>query len=353
MDITPLQKWLSLPAGPWPPDDRALLGLPATGLVDADEAEQNALARMEWLRPHQLIHPELVTEGMNRLAQALIAVTSISTAPAPPPAPTPVQPTAAPASDDDLPPLIDSAYPEVSLASPVVAAPAPAPSSAPTVLVAEVVDAEIVPTTASKPPRPTVALTPTTVLLDDPAPILLADAPPPPGADRITSDRRRAYRELVFLRKLRRIWGQLGPIAGVPSEHLRTPEPVYLVLRNSTEMRTLFRSHPGAATILANDGRAVAAVFAQPQALRVFRDLVPSQRTALATDWAAGRSVIDTGYAALRASLRNRRPRNWLHTLAVVTRRGMRANPEWVLGALTLLLVLVGLGKVFFRGPQP
>ena len=65
---------LNLPPGPWPPEERALLGLPA-GPVDPIRAETNALARMELLRPHQLKHPEVVTEGMNRLAQALIALT--------------------------------------------------------------------------------------------------------------------------------------------------------------------------------------------------------------------------------------------------------------------------------------
>ena len=35
-----------------------------------------ATDRMERLRGYQLLHPELVTEGMNRLAQALICLTA-------------------------------------------------------------------------------------------------------------------------------------------------------------------------------------------------------------------------------------------------------------------------------------
>jgi hypothetical protein len=39
------------------------------------EVETRALAQMERLRPHQLVQADLVTEGMNRLAQALISLT--------------------------------------------------------------------------------------------------------------------------------------------------------------------------------------------------------------------------------------------------------------------------------------
>ena len=79
MDTNLLCSWLGLPPGPWPPGDRALLGLP-DGPADAADAERRALALMARLRPHQLVHPELVTEGMNRLAQALLAVTATASA---------------------------------------------------------------------------------------------------------------------------------------------------------------------------------------------------------------------------------------------------------------------------------
>src|SRR5580658_10263591 len=74
VDFSPLRLWLGLPQGPWPPDHYTLLGLP-TGHCDPPLLEDLVLARMELLRPHQLLHPELVTEGMNRLAQALICLT--------------------------------------------------------------------------------------------------------------------------------------------------------------------------------------------------------------------------------------------------------------------------------------
>ena len=77
MELIPsdrLRFWLGLPPGPWPPDHYALLGL-ALGAGDFADIEARVLDRMELLRPHQLLHPELVTEGMNRLAQALVCLT--------------------------------------------------------------------------------------------------------------------------------------------------------------------------------------------------------------------------------------------------------------------------------------
>lgn len=80
MDVALLRSWLDLPVGAaWPPDPHVLLGFPP-GPVDPGEAEARALDRMDRLRPYQLLHPELVTEGMTRLAQALITFTE-----APPP----------------------------------------------------------------------------------------------------------------------------------------------------------------------------------------------------------------------------------------------------------------------------
>src|SRR5262245_25493538 len=74
VDFTLLRSWLGLVPGPWPPDHYTLLGL-APGPTNSASIEQVVLARMDSLRPHQLLHPDLVTEGMNRLAQALICLT--------------------------------------------------------------------------------------------------------------------------------------------------------------------------------------------------------------------------------------------------------------------------------------
>src|SRR5207248_9650398 len=84
VDHSLLRSWLGLPPGPWPPDHYALLGL-APGPCDAAAVERLVLARMARLRPHQLLHPELVTEGLKRLGPAPGCLTDpAARAPAPP-----------------------------------------------------------------------------------------------------------------------------------------------------------------------------------------------------------------------------------------------------------------------------
>lgn len=316
MDTTLLLTWLGLPPGAWPPDDRTLLGLPPGGGVDVAAAEQNALERMEWLRPHQLVHPELVTEGMNRLAQALFTVTSPPAEPIPTPAPAPLAP----------PPV------------PVV------------------LEAELVTVAVAEPPRaislPPVVPTLAPLPVPDYGPVLLNEVAPPAGSGAF-GNRRKAYRELAFLRRLRRVWDRLGPFAGVPSDPIRSPEAVYIVRTAGRELRDLLASFPGAATVVEREGAAVAAVFVQPHPAVVLRDLLPGQRANLAADWAAGRRVIETGYLALRWSLRNSLPRNRLRAFAGFVRGFARENPEWVLAALTVALLLTGLARVLLRPVEP
>ena len=80
--------WLSqqfgLPPGQWPVSHRALLGFAADGPLDVAEIESRVVERMNLLRVHQLREPDTVTEGMNRLAAAMVALTS--------PVPLPVAP---------------------------------------------------------------------------------------------------------------------------------------------------------------------------------------------------------------------------------------------------------------------
>jgi hypothetical protein len=65
---------LDLSPSRWPPDYYTLLGL-ERGETDARRIEEHVQERMERLRRYQLTHPEEATEGMNRLAQALVCLT--------------------------------------------------------------------------------------------------------------------------------------------------------------------------------------------------------------------------------------------------------------------------------------
>src|SRR5215472_9715279 len=74
MDRELIRSWLQLPPGDWPPDHYTLLGL-EPGEQDPLRIEQYVHERMQRLRNYQLTHPELATEAMNRLAQALVCLT--------------------------------------------------------------------------------------------------------------------------------------------------------------------------------------------------------------------------------------------------------------------------------------
>src|SRR5262245_2732866 len=69
-----ISHWLGLAPGDWPPDHYLLLGLEPEE-ADSDRIEQHVHQRLEAVRRYQLLHPEAVTEAMNRLCQAYVCLT--------------------------------------------------------------------------------------------------------------------------------------------------------------------------------------------------------------------------------------------------------------------------------------
>jgi hypothetical protein len=324
MDTNLIRSWLDLPPGPWPPDDRALLGLPA-GPVDAADAERRAMTLMGRLRPHQLLHPELVTEGMNRLAQALLAVTATASAP----------PRSAPAVPTPRPIAIDF-QPEPPPAAAVSLEPAPV---VPAILEPA---ADDVPIVAEESPSAVPVLLRVDVLKPSPGqrplppPVPVTVSPDPVGPR--PEDRRAAYRELAGLRGLLRAWDRLRSTLADPSAGLSTPGEVFEFLEGVQAVRAA-AIHPGLDPGAVRDfAPTVAAVVRVPLPLAVFRSLVPAQRQALARDWAAGRSKVVTRSAALRLGVARAIP-----TRPTVTAAGlvhtMTRNPEWGLIAASGLVL--------------
>lgn len=344
MNTDLLRSWLGLPPGPWPPDDRTLLGLPAAAAAAAD-AERKALEQMDKLRPHQLLHPDLVTEGMNRLAQAMIALTDPAARPAPPPAAHP--------DEDDFPPL--------DVTTTTAARPPAAATAADMILDA----AKLAPLSA---PRPVVPAT--EVVLDaepvaaPPPPPLVAEPPPPNVAPPVVAvetaeveplgvgyrpaDRRKGYAELVALRAVLRAWEKLQPYFGVPSEPLAGPAQVLGFVEAARGCRTALALSEYR-DWFARYGGAVVAVVRNPLALSVFRDLVGSQRQALAADWAAAAAELKRRYKSMRRGLRESKPRKRYATIVRDSRHWLRENPEWVLAALITFAVIVGLLRTALR----
>jgi hypothetical protein len=320
MDTNLLCSWLGLPPGPWPPDDRTLLGLPA-GPVDAAEAERRALTQMGRLRPHQLMHPELVTEGMNRLAQALLAVTATAAAPSRP------APTAHTPRQVDYDVNLEPPSEAVILKPEPVALAEPVPVAVPALPRAETV--KPAPGPRPVPTPPPVAVTPETV------------GPRP-------EDRRAAYRELAGLRNLLRAWDRLRSTLADPSAGLTTPGEVFEFLEGVQAVRSA-SIHPGLDPGLVRDAApAVSAVVRQPLPLAVFRSLVLAQRLALARDWAASRAWFVARSASVRSGLART-----ASTRPTVTAAGLlhtiTRNPEWGLIAVSGLLLAAVVVRLVTR----
>ena len=240
--------WLGLPPGDWPPDHYRLLGL-EPGESDSPRIEQRVHDRLEAVRRYQVKHPDLVTEAMNRLAQAYVCLTDPDArAPTTPPAPAGRRPTAPNRSPPrrrrsgraaPQPSRRPPGAPGAGAGSPAGAHPRrrprcprlpasgrPArpppvrrpdghtsPTPAPEPPVALPVDvAEALP--AAPPPAP-----PQPRPKDDP----VIEASRSPAARRGLGTRRALYQRLTATRRLMRAWERAGKYLGSPKRKLSKP----------------------------------------------------------------------------------------------------------------------------------
>ena len=297
------------------------------------EVERRALNLMARLRPHQLLHPELVTEGMNRLAQAMLAVTSFGvskpTTLPPKPPPTPAVP----------PPAIDLAP---RLIEPTV------PTTEPAVLEAEavVLDAEPLPSdTVAQ-----VELPPRRRQTPPPQKTLRSLLPELPQARRIrigptAADRRNVYYQLAGWRGLLDAWDKLKPWLANPTESLDTPAAVFDFLEAIDACRQA-QQHRGLRGVeWADEAPFVQSLLRQSQVLPVFRSLVYGQRQGLATDWARAKARWQDQAEELRLAVRSAArelPRPFWGTVS----NWLSANPEWLLGLASILVLLLALSRM-------
>ncbi len=361
MDFNLLRSWLSLPSGSWPPDHYTLLGL-APGQYDAARIESLVLERMDRLRGHQLLHPEVVTEGMNRLAQALITLTD---------------PQGKAAYDREL---RISSGPVEPLKSPA-AVPSPKTTAEESVVVAEPVFDDDIFSDDARAPGPTdlsdatriIEWNPDVALPETPArgtaefelpADAFAAAPPSPSffevvpdaretADRIgvpspelappgldttaLASRRHLYARLARLRKARQAWQRLGPILGNPDDPVDRPVRLLILLEAVGAVRPLLSGLRGVIGGIGEPGGMIAAVVRQPLVLDTFRRLLPSQRTSLAIDWKQAERQLEQEYARLRQIVHRNRERRAGARSGLVFLRWISASPE------VLLVVLVGV----------
>lgn len=353
MEFNQLRSWLGLAPGPWPPDHYALLKL-APGPLDPAVVETVVLERMDRLRTHQLRHPELVTEGMNRLAQALVCLTDTAAkaeydtrfsalappAPPPPPAPEPARPAyvvvAEPLFDDEV------------FSDDEATAPPPDPAE-----MTQVIEMPFEP--GLQPPTYTVVkwdepeplpLGPAYEVVPDPEPpIEIVDAVPLELPQQQPVSRRWIYARLALVRKSLRAWDKLRPVLADPSDPLDRPGRVLALLNAAVEVRPLFGKLRGIVGGVGEPGGVVAAVVSQRLVLDTVRVLLPAQRQVLAIDWRRGQTELQQEYARLRAMSRAGRETPRGRPAGVALWRWVADTPELILVVLAVVALFVAMAR--------
>ncbi|HXD87384.1 MAG TPA: hypothetical protein VN641_12885 [Urbifossiella sp.] len=361
MDYSLLRTWLGLPTGAWPPDHYALLGF-AAGQVEPAAIEPRVLRQMDRLRQNQLLHPELVTEGMNRLAQALITLTDpIGKAaydeelgfaaepiahllkpqfakPIEPPLAVPVKRPAplviAPPVIDDEPFFDDAAF-EIPDATDVTQEIAVPESEA--VKGYEMAEAEPLP------PRFRAAVVEAPKL-----PLVraeLVEAEEIPEASPPSATRRWIYTRLALLRRSLRAWDRLGAILGDPQEPIDRPGRLLLLLEAVAAVRPHLPALSGVVGGIDQPGGIVVTLLNQPLLLDTLRRLLPDQRQTLAIDWRRGHTELQDEYLRLRKLARESRAPGEGRPRLPAPVRWVRDFPELLLVAAALFVLAIASAR--------
>src|SRR5205085_8053467 len=125
-------------------------------------------------------------------------------------------------------------------------------------------------------------------------------------------------------------------------EQLLTPLRVFEYIRAVHDFRHRLRREPGSAWPVGY-GHLVVSVAEHPLSIALFRELVPSQRQALAADWARAVEAPESEYESLRRHLRATKPSDRFRRELSAARVWLRENPEWVLAAVTGLALVVAV----------
>jgi hypothetical protein len=343
--------WLGLAGEAWPPDHYRLLGL-EPGEVDAARIEQQVHDRLEIVRRYQLLHPEVATEAMNRLAQAFVCLTDpeakkaydarFAAAPATPAAMVEEDQEQSDATHDPLAWLYAGPGAGIDPTRAVTQLELPTPRNG----------------APSSPPR---EASPSAKALDDtgqragliPPPVrripgsgpakhdpILEAAHESPTARRGLGTKRALYHRVACTRRLLRAWNEAGPYVGHPGRRLNKPVEATDLIHALITLRTQLKSFPPLLGQAGQPGYLVVALARQQVIVPTFQTLLPSQREALARDWRAGLKLLHAHLQFLREELRTMRERGMFN-------RTIRAMRSMLLGHFGLLLLLLaGLAVV-------
>jgi hypothetical protein len=395
MNLRLLQQWLDLRTDPWPPTHYRLLGL-ADGDGEADEVEVRVLQRMEKLRNYQLIQPELVTEGMNRLAQALNCLTDPDARQqydrslglrgeekksfAPPPDPVvPVvrqEDTSPNVLPDEIPlPIIpqfddDDGSPRRSRRmesvfrdrqrelDPTEFNPKAVPpkqsrrrNRRDEAAFLQEEPSEEEPLVLEAMPQERKKKTPKLPPLQLPPELADREAEKPPARDRAPREAasqrvllRNQYRELVRIRKVIRIWEQIRQALG--SVDRETEDPVELV-NLLIALQDLTPALPQVGHLIGQPdepGYVVASFARKAAPLDLLRSMSPSQRESLSQDCRAAHYRLVEAYRKLRGTLRKGREKSAFQQQVAPRLKAVFLEARWLcllLGSVALLIAAI------------
>jgi hypothetical protein len=392
--------WLELSAAHWPPDHYHLLGL-EQGEADTGRIEAQVHQRLERVRRYQLTHPDLVTEAMNRLAQAFVCLTDAEAKKAydavlfgrssePPTAIAVEERPGAPAwlhaaSEELVPiepetngterkpldwrtvaeldqPAARTSYspvpllPAEAVEAPVAAPPSalePLPLGQPPALPSPESDQGANPPSS---PQSGAAAPPEIVIPDG-----LPPAAPAPQAEKVDSivaqasaaDARRGlgtkrglYARIARTRKLLWSWEQAGKYLAEPQRRVTRPAEATDLIRQLARIQALMRGFPPLLGEAGQPGYLVVALARQQTPVPTFQTLLPSQRETLAQHWHAGHKLLTAHRQFLRQEARSLRHRNGLVIAARAVRAFFREYPEYVLFALAVLALTIALARL-------
>ena len=374
--------WLGLAQDAWPPDHYTLLGL-SQDETNTERIEEQVQTRLELVRRYQLLHPEQVTEAMNRLAQAYVCLTDPVAKRAydreltggPDEEPVPAEREA----EDPLSWLVGSGSRQFAEAG-----------SGPPASVA-LLDWATVP-----PPQHSVALMEIPAIRDEmaeefnPAPaargglaptvnamtlrpealgaipeVPLVAAPPPAQtnpvrmdpvveAARASAPARRGlgtklglYQRIASTRKLLDAWVIAGKYMGNPKRRLARPSEATELIRGLGAIRTLIQHFPPLIGEAGQPGYAVVALAKQSAPVPTFQTLLPSQRATLAQHWQTGQQLLEEHKAFLRQELRTLRKKSTLGRAWRATRATLTDQPIALLLLLGLLVVNIVIWRLY------
>jgi hypothetical protein len=357
-----LRSWLKITGSSWPPDHYALLGL-RPGEGGTDEIEKRVLERMDLLRRYQLLHPEQVTEGMNRLAQAMNCLLDADSRKAydaklnlvPPPLPknlTDSRPSGIPAlTQSSSPTTVDKSSRATAVRDdqgrPIEKFYSPGDQPPPVEKFYSLGDE---PPGGPRPIRPE-------LIEDEDEPLQIEhieefeesfDEEAPRRARRRKGydpeERRTLYAELARIRRVMRIWQLLRQSLTDPEKAFNRRAETVGFMSALSDLRALLPTVEDLVGGTDQPGHLVATLSKQNLVVEMFRSLLPSQREALAQDCRAGHFRLSQRYDDIRAEIRLQTTKSFARLIWFPMLRELGRSPEWImlgLGCAALVIALI------------